>query len=126
MTIKPEGLKLPDCECFNDKVELQARQNILDKAAALCTQEILDVFYGLNYCDQSKDYFYAAFIFQMVVGCCPVFGNQSRKLSKDEYKKTMRLANHRVEIEEAYDRLKPLIMQRIDYIDGLADILVGK
>jgi hypothetical protein len=117
MDIKPEGLALPDCQCFKDKLAVKVRNGLLDKVSAVITINASDSFHGLEFCDKSRDYFYSALIFQLLISCCPKYGAFLRN-SKG---KIGRLENHREEFEAAYERLKPMVMQRIEYLDGMAD-----
>jgi hypothetical protein len=116
MTFKPEGLQIPDCECFRDKQGFKLRNVLIDKVVAMATQDLSDAFFALNFCDKARDYYFSAMIFQMLIGCCPQYGKHVRKGAE-----LGRLEEHRQEIEAAYDRIRPMIMQRIEYIDGMAD-----
>lgn len=83
MNFKPEGLTLPDCECFRKKAK--AMNAAIDSLAAMNIIQIR-----------------AAIIYR-----------------KDGDKGQMCFEDYSKEYEAAYDRLRPLVMQRLQYADGV-------
>ena len=106
---KPEGLKLPDCPCFQKKPE---RMNAyIDHVIGIMIIQMRSDMAALNICKKADDYFIAGMIWACIAVVIDARENKDKgKLSFEDYKK---------EYEEAYDRLRPLVLERLIYADGV-------
>lgn len=107
MNFKPEGLTLPDCECFRKKAK--AMNAAIDALAAHNIVQIRSDIEAMNLCIKSDDYFIAALIWSCLAAII---------YRKDDDKGQMCFEDYAKEYEAAYDRLRPLVMQRLAYADG--------
>lgn len=72
---------------------------------------ILDVVEGatvVNLCDRAIDYYIAAFVWSLI--------SIQVRIKKDDQGT---IGEYRKEFEEVYERIRPLVMQRLDYADGV-------
>ncbi len=115
-TFKPEGLILPDCHCFKTKTAVMNKE--IDKASVFGTVDAVIAADALNICPAAKDYYIAAFVWSLMTTLLKPNPGDSPIVSS--------MDNYRSQFEEIYDRLRPLVMQRIDYSDGVVDTFVRK
>ncbi len=115
-TFKPEGLILPDCHCFKTKTAVMNKE--IDKASVFGTVDAVIAADALNICPAAKDYYIAAFVWSLMTTLLKPNPGDSPIVSS--------MDNYRSQFEEIYDRLRPLVMQRIDYSDGVVDTSVRK
>lgn len=106
--IKPIGLTIPECHCF--KTGLQTMNERIDDLSAKVCLAVILAGRGLNICPQAHDYFISAIVADLLMTLLP-------KMKSD--RETMQEVAK--EYEEIYDRVKPLIMQRPEYADGVMD-----
>lgn len=106
MNFKPEGLTIPDCKCFQrDLIGMNSNINSL---SAFTLRTIVVAYGSLGICDKAKDYFFASLIADlMLVLAIP-----------SDAKYTL---PHKDKVEAAYDRIRPLIMQRLEYADAMVN-----
>ena len=106
--IKPIGLTIPDCHCF--KTGLQTMNDRIDKLSAKVSLVVILSAQNMHICPKAHEYFISAIVADLLMTLLP-------KMKSD--KETMQEVAK--EYEEIYDRLKPLIMQRLEYADGVMD-----
>jgi nucleotidyltransferase/DNA polymerase involved in DNA repair len=106
--IKPIGLTIPECHCFQERLTVM-NDNIDNLSAMICTAVVISA-QRMHICDQAKDYFISALMADMMMTLLP------KQKSREE---TMQECAN--EYEEIYERIKPLIMQRLEYADGVVD-----
>lgn len=106
MNFKPEGLTIPDCKCFKrDLIGMNANINSL---SAFTLRTIVVAYSAIGVCPKAKDYFFASLIADlMLVLAVP-----------SDAKYTL---PHKDKVEAAYERIRPLIMQRLEYADAMVD-----
>lgn len=105
MTLKPIGLTIPTCECFQSR--LKSMEQGLDMVAAeVCCITILSAQH-MHICNEARDYYLASIIWAVLST-----GISQRKDDDGS------CAMYRKEYKDMFDRLKPLVMQRIDYADA--------
>lgn len=110
--INPTGMTIPQCECWKKKPK--AMDNVIDKIASLLMLEALSDAKSINLCPIARDYYIAAIIFHFVSALVV------RRADDNDWK-TNPIASYRQDFENVYDRLRPLVMQRIDYADAVVD-----
>lgn len=107
MNIKPEGLTLPDCACFQKKTKIM--NDCINKLCALNILQNRANMASMNLCTKADDYFIAAMIWSCLASIVNRKEGDNGQMCFEDYAK---------EYEAAYDRLKPLIMQRLQQADG--------
>lgn len=122
MTIfKPEGLIVPDCKCF--KLQHKKMESYIDKVSALTMIGVLQAADKISLCEKARDYYIAAFVWALVSALVKSKPDDSKNIfGPSKYS----MVEYRKEFEEVYDRLRPLVMQRLDYVDGLVDSVQGR
>lgn len=106
MNIKPDGMTIPDCKCFNNNAKKM--NNAIDKISTLYCMDVVAAAALINLCDKSMDYYIANIIW-------PLLALRIKRSDND----TGTIEEYRLEFEKVYDRLRPLIMERITYADGV-------
>lgn len=112
--IKPIGLTIPDCECF--KNNLKQMNKYIDEISVILMLEALRDANAIHLCDKAREYYVAAIVWTMVAALI------KKKETHDENKLVG--ADYRLDFEQTWDRLKPLVMERIDYVD--AQVMRGR
>lgn len=98
MNIKPEGLTLPDCHCFQKKAAVMNKE--IDTVSSLACAEICVVAIEMGICKDARDYYIACILSDIMMVLL------SPHIRPSEQEK---------EFEEVYNRIKPLVMQRLHY-----------
>jgi hypothetical protein len=104
--IKPIGLTIPKCECW--KSQAKRMEVGLDFVAGEVCHAVIGGAISMSICDEAKEYYLASIIWA-------VLSAGIRTAKNDDGSCAM----YRKEYENLYDKLKPLIMQRIDYADAV-------
>lgn len=104
--IKPIGLTIPECECW--KSQAKRMEGGLDIVAAEVCLVTIEGAIRMHICDKAKEYYLASIIWAILSA-----GIRTRKDDDGS------CALYRKEYEDMYDRIKPLVMQRIDYADAM-------
>lgn len=118
MNFKPEGLTLPNCSCFNKKAK--AMNDYIDKVSSLFMLDVLEAANVVHICPSAREYYIAAFVWSLT--------SLLIERRKDDVGNSFDLkvqlppiSSYRLEFEKVYDNLRPLVMQRLDYADGVID-----
>ncbi len=106
MTIQPIGLTIPTCECW--KSQAKAMEGGLDTVVGEICALTIAAAQHMHICDSAKDYYLASIVWGIL--------SAGITQTKDD---DGSCAMYRKEYEELFDRLKPLVMQRIDYADAM-------
>lgn len=101
------GLTLPDCACFHKKAKTM--NAAIDALAVTNIIQIRADMAAMNLCLKSDDYFIAALIWSCLAAIIYRKPDDKGQMCFEDYAK---------EYEAAYERLKPLVMQRLVYADG--------
>lgn len=111
--IKPIGLTIPTCECWkSQRKKMEAGIDIA--IGEVCLATIASAL-EMHICDAAKEYYLASIIWGVL--------SAGIRQSKDD---DGSCAMYRKEYEKLFDRLKPLVMQRIDYADAVVDEMEKK
>lgn len=110
--IKPIGLTIPECECWKSKPK--AMDLVVDKIAAVLMIEAMSDADAINLCPAAREYYIAAIVFTFISSLV------IKRKDDNDYRKNP-MASYRQDYEKIYDRLRPLVMQRIDYVDAVVD-----
>lgn len=105
-TFTPTGLTLPDCHCFREKAK--AMNDAIDGITALNIIQIRGEIAALNLCTTAYDHYIAALIWSTIAATIAKEDRQDQSFE-----------SYAAKYEAAYDRLKPLVMQRLAYADGV-------
>lgn len=102
----PTGLTRPDCVCWQKQAKQMER--MLDLVAAEVCLITVDGAVRLNICDTAKDYYLASIVWAvMSIGI--------RQKKDDDGSCVI----YQKEYEDMFERIKLLVLQRLDYIDGV-------
>jgi len=110
--INPIGMIIPQCECW--KKRPKDMEHSINTIASVLMLEALNDANSINLCPDARDYYIAAIMFTFVSALIP------KRKDDNDYRKNP-IASYRQEFENVYDRLRPLVMQRIDYADAVVD-----
>lgn len=117
MIPQPKGLTIPECKCFQK--HLKDMNKGVDYVAGRVSLYVLGAGEELGICEKARDYYIAAavsHIMQLLLYAKPG-DKRGSELDMSDYVKDM---------EAIYDRLKPLVMERLDYVDGYLDTMENK
>lgn len=114
--IEPIGLTVPDCLCW--KKQAKEMELAIDTVASIMMHEALRNANNIQICPVARDYYIAAIMFTMISALIP-------KRPDDKDYRVNPIASYRQDFESVYDRLRPLVMQRIDHADAMVDEVRG-